>query len=185
MVCNFIYSLSIYFTKEERWFSSLKIQEPIPSHWHKCYTDGIHQEHTKNSHPCHLECEELGLVMFLQMIPTNLSRRDLKNLHGHSTSFPFGSNDTTLYLHHVLLSVANNHERVLCILHSLDHESYVHVRHVVHTDDLVHNCWVMNEDGKGVGEKHTHGPHTPIIQAHVQSVCVFLTDTFTIFNHKS
>ncbi len=76
------------------------------SHLHK----GVHVQSFQHVHLCHFERQVLGLVMFLQMIPTRL-RRDLKNVHGRSTDFPCTlTDDTTLYLYHVLLFVVNNHE---------------------------------------------------------------------------
>ncbi len=50
--------------------------------------------------------------MFLQMIQTRL-RRSMKNVHGRCIGFPCTlTDDTTLYLNHVLLFVTNSHERV-------------------------------------------------------------------------
>jgi hypothetical protein len=56
--------------------------------------------------------------MFLQMIPTRL-RRSLKNVHGRSTGCPCTlTDDTTIYLNHVLLFVTNSHERVWSVNHA-------------------------------------------------------------------
>ena len=72
--------VSMYLLQQNR--QSPAPQEPNNSHLHK----GVHVQSFQYVYLCHFECQELGLVMFLQMIPTRLWR-DLTNLHGRFTGF--------------------------------------------------------------------------------------------------
>ncbi len=99
-----------------RWWREHRKKSINHSHLHK----DVHVQSFQHVHLLHFECQELGLVMFLQMIPTRLWRA-LTNLHGRSTGFSCTlKHDVALWLHHVLFFVTNSHERVWSVYHTLE-----------------------------------------------------------------